>query len=123
MRRLWPRSHTTGEGCEWPTPAVGEREGEAARLCAPEGSSGTALDAAPGSGAASSIEASTIRLFAGSESGPCGLHPIDLSRGEHEHAGILGVVHEVEDRVETRLRSAGARVPAHRAKERGGELR
>ena len=59
----------------------------------------------------------------GPERRPRRLHARHLSRREHEHAGILGVVHEVENRIESWFGGAAAAVPADRTEERRAELR
>ena len=53
---------------------------------------------------------------------PCGAHALHLPGRELEHAGILRVVHEVENRIESGLRSALTAIATDRTVERRRKL-
>ena len=72
--------------------------------------SGSVLDHA----ALGPANSTSLSHAAGAESQPSVAHPIGLTRGEHVHARVLCVVHEVVDRVSSRSRAG---VGTHRAVE------
>src|SRR5512134_503516 len=63
------------------------------------------------------------KLLAGAVLRPHGVHAVVLPRREQEHAGVVGVVHEVGDGIDARVLAAAARVAPRRTAERRRALR